>query len=247
MRYLTALVLVCLAVSSATADESEIAPGLISVQGTAEVKAPADQAELYFSVTGFGSTLRQAVERARVKVAAISQDLLAIGLLKKNLRTSRFYSGENTGGKAFLSSKKDYQAVITVLVSIDNLDLLEPVLFALSESDLETLSDISFSLSDEDTYRKKARELAIAKAKDKASQMAGLMDVSLGRVIQIEEALPPGSPPQLFIRGGRHSPVNVSTYFNNEYGGIGSGGAAGFYAGTIAISAQVGVIFEIGE
>jgi len=130
MRCLTALILVCLAVSSATADESEITPGHISVLGTAEVKAPADQAELYFSVTGFGSTLRQAVERAREKVMAISQDLLAIGLVKKNLRTSRFYSGENAGGKAFLSSKKDYQAVIAVLVTIDNLDLLEPVLRA---------------------------------------------------------------------------------------------------------------------
>jgi len=247
MRYLTVLILVCLAASAATAGEIETAPNHIAVLGTAEVKAPADRAELYFSVTGYGSTLRQAVERAREKVTSTSQDLLAIGLLEKHLHTSRFHSGENYGGKAFLSSKKDYQAVIAVLVTIDNLELLEPVLFVLSESDLETLSDISFSVADEDTYRKKARELAITKAKEKASQMAGLMDVSLGRVMQIEEAIPPGSQPQLFVRGGRHSPLNISTYFNSEYGGIGVGGAAGLFAGTIAVSAQVGVVFEITE
>lgn len=80
------------------------------VSGTAEIKAPADQASFSFSVAGYGETLRKAVGNANKKISDISKKLFTIGVKEKNLNTSRFYSGENEDGKAFLSSSKDFKA-----------------------------------------------------------------------------------------------------------------------------------------
>ncbi len=215
----------------------------IDVFGSAEVKARADQATLRCSVLGYGSTLQQAVERARQKIGEIVKKLIAVGLTTDNISTSRFYPGPNKGKKAFLSSKKDFQTAIALTITIDQLDLLEQTLYTLSDLDLETLSPVRFSVKDDFALRSQAREKAIGRAREKAIALAGELGATLGRICIVEEMS--ANPSSINIRPGRSNPFNYSGW-DAEYGSAGSGIAA-LVPEITSRTAQVRLVFELAE
>ncbi|TAK50829.1 MAG: DUF541 domain-containing protein [Bacteroidetes bacterium] len=222
----------------------------ISVFGSVELKEVADRATLVFSIQGFGSTLRQAVENSNDKSHSVAEKLLALGLGQKNIATSQFYSGENYGDKPLFSSSKDFKAMISTMVTVDSMALLDSILYLISENEVEDLSNLTFSLKDELSVRKKARISAILKAKEKAEDLVTALGLTLGKPLLIEEIEPTVTSNQtndystMFLRGGRlgnpFNPITISadaTY--DESKGI------GFFAQTISITSQVRVVFEI--
>jgi uncharacterized protein len=218
----------------------------ISVQGAVELKEMADQATLSFSVKGVGSTLRQAVEMANKNTKTITDKLIALGVKGKEISTSSFYSGENRGDKAFLSSSRDYQASITTIIRIDSLKLLEPIILTISECEVQNLSQITFSLKDEVGFRRRARIEATLKAKEKAEDMAKALNVTLGKVISIDESQPTQSM-QTMLRSGRPNPFNpaYNSVMASEVVVVDGSIGTGFFAQTISITSQVFVTFEI--
>ena len=221
----------------------------ISVQGTVELKEMADQATLSFSVKGVGASLRQAVEKADRNTKVNIDKLIVLGVKEKNISTSSFYSGENYGDKAFLSSSRDYQANITTIIKIDSLKLLQPVLFAISEADVQNLSQITFSLKDEVGFRRRARIEAALKAKEKAEDITKALNIALGKVISIDEVQPTQSlQSPLMLRNGRSNPFNPVSYVTDiglQAGVVDESKGTGFFAQTISITSQVYITFEI--
>ena len=218
----------------------------IAVEGTVELKQLADQASLNFSVKGVGPTLRQAVDNADRNTKSVTNKLLALGVKERNLSTSSFYSGENRGDKAFLSSSRDFQAQITTVVTIDSLPLLEPILFAISECEVQSVSQVTFSLKDEPSLRKKARVEAALKAREKADDLAKTLGVTLGKVISIDEGQPNQSRQGQILLRGIASPFNNSSYNMlpaNEAVVVDATIGYGFFAQTISIVSQVYVYF----
>ncbi len=157
------------------------------VNGTAELQAEADQASFMYEVEGFGSTLKEAVDNAKKKARETTQKLFDLGLKEENLATSSFFSGENTGGKAFLSSSKDFHATIKVTVMLFDLKKLEDAILTLSECDIVNMSRIDFSLRNPAVYKEKARKEAVALAKKKGKELAEEMGIKLGKVVRVEE------------------------------------------------------------
>lgn len=208
----------------------------ISVTGKAEILVRADRAVFSVNVTGFGSTLRGAVEQAKNKAVEISRKLLNLGLKESSLATSYFYSGENFGGKAFLSSAKDFKASITVNITIDTLQVLEEAILRLSESDIENISNITFNLKNFEEVKKKARLQAAEIAKEKASQLADRLNVKLGNLKNCEEA--DGSFP---IYPSAPNPFNTSMAIqaNDSFG------RSGFYTQNVSITGSIRLIYEI--
>lgn len=220
----------------------------ISVQGSVELKEMADQATLSFSVKGVGESLRQAVENADRNTKIVTEKLLVLGVKEKNIATSSFYSGENYGDKAFLSSSRDYQANITTIIKIDSLKLLQPVLFAISESDVKNVSQITFSLKDEVGFRRRARIEAVLKAKEKAEDMTKVLNLTLGKVISIDEVQPTQSyQSPITLRGVANpfNPVTYNTVIGLQAGVVDESIGSGFFAQTISITSQVYITFEI--
>jgi uncharacterized protein YggE len=210
-----------------------------SVVGRVELKEKADQASLSFSIKGVGPTLRQAVESANKKTKDLTDRLRAFGIGDSNISTSQFYSSENVGDKAFLSSSRDFQATISTLVKVDSLRLLQPIIFAISEAEIESLSRISFSLKDDVGFRRRARIEAAFKAKEKADDIGKALGVTLGKVVAVEEILSqPGGYPIPFntvsFRGGRVSEGVLQV--SDE---------SGFFAQTISVTSELRVTFEI--
>jgi len=221
----------------------------ITVLGSVELKEMADQASFTFSVKGVGSSLRLAVVDAGNTMKSLTAKLVQRGVPAGNISTSRFYSGENYGDKAFLSSSRDYQATLTTLVKVDSLPLLDSVLYAISESEVQNLSSVGFSLKNELDSRRRARVGAAMKAKEKAEDIARALGVSLGKLLSVEETDPtrvyglqnsqehpnpfnPSASQIQFLRGG----ITVDE----------SVGSA-FFAQTISVTSQVKAVFEIRE
>lgn len=233
------IVLLFIPVKHSTGQENN--GGRISVYGNAEVKTVPDQAELSFSIKGIGSSLRSAVTNAQDQIAKTTKQLFALGLKKSSISTSHFLSGKNYGGKAFLSSKRDYQAVITTFVTIDSLDLLEPVIFALSENGVENISDIGFSLKNDTALEASAREQAITNAKQKAGEMAKQLAMGLGNVIHIEEII---AYTWQEIQEGYRKKTDFSTEFQARIA-YQQALSESFFPQTITLAAMVKIVFEL--
>ena len=194
-----------------------------------------------FMVVGLGSSIQEAMGAARAKLTVISKKLSSLGLSEKNLLTSNFYSGDNPQGRAFLSSSKDFRTQMDVLVTVDSLNWVDNVIVILAGSEVERLSNISFSLKTDSLLRTEARERAVANAQDKAQTMAKQLGVQLGKVIHLEEIFglprfPIGPPEAQYLNIQR----NATSTVRLEQQGI------AFYGGQrFSASSFVKVIYEI--
>lgn len=166
---------------------NEIFENKINVIGNAELKITADGANLNFTVKGYGPTLRKAVEVAKETVNEVLNDLLIIGIDKKDLSTLDFYSGHNYGRKPFLKSKKDYRTDITTNIVIDSLEILEEIILTLSDNKIENISNVKFTLKDHEKYKKECRGLALQNAKEKAEQIAKELNTKIIGIYYVEE------------------------------------------------------------
>lgn len=234
MKRLFIILLAAVALNSTYSQDKQT--NQISVTGKAEILVPADRAVFSVNVTGFGSTLRGAVEQAKNKAVEISKKLLALGLKESSLATSYFYSGENFGGKSFLSSSKDFKASITVNITIDTLEVLEEAILRLSESDIENISNISFNLKNFEEVKRKARLQAAENAKEKASQLADKLNVKLSDLKICDEA--EGGFP---VYQSAPNPFNsgMALQANDSFGG------SGFYTQNVSITGSIRLIYEI--
>jgi uncharacterized protein YggE len=239
-----------------SAQQNEITQNQISVIGSIELKEIADQSSFYFTIKGVGETLRLAVEDAENKSKILSEKIIKLGIKQNNLSTSDFLSGENYGDKAFLSSSRDYQATIITMIKTDSLDFLRPLLFTISEAEVENISTISFSLKDELGLRRRARIEAGLKAKEKAEDITNALGVKLGKVLTIEEIQPTQTYTDrnqyIYVRGGQNypnpfnpGPYNVLPEENLKSSKVDETKGSGFFAKTVSISSQVKVSFEI--
>lgn len=210
------------------------------VYGEAELKIQTDIANFNFTVKGVGPSLEAAVNVAKDKVKKITNELKGIGLIDKNFSTSFFYSGENRGEKAFLSDNKDFKAEISVGVSLDSLNLLEPSIMVVGSNDPNYISDVGFSLKDNSGYNMKVWEAAGLNAKEKAENLAKEMKFTLGKVLFIEENGKSDGRGALTIRGGRSN--DVAYYLEGSM--VNKRGAA-FYSPVMVINAHVKVIYEL--
>ncbi|MBI2429451.1 MAG: SIMPL domain-containing protein [Ignavibacteriales bacterium] len=217
------------------------------VTGSVELKEVADQAVVSFRIKGVGASLRQAVESAGSKTKELTDKIIGLGVKSKNISTSEFFSGENYGDKSFLSSNRDYRALIETSIKIDSLKLLQSIIFTISEAEVEYLSQINFSFKDELGLRRRARIEAGLKAKEKAEDIAKALGATIGKVLFVEEILQnqPLSN-NIAIRGARAypNPFNPSTN-SFESNSFDETRGSGFFAQTISVTSQVRVIFEI--
>lgn len=256
IRLLLSLCLLSLVAAASHSQEIQSKNNQITVLGSVELKEVADQASFTFSVKGVGPSLRSAVRDANVKVKAITDKLLHLGVPSNKIATSQFFSGENYGDKSFWSSKRDYRAILVTLVTTDSIAMMDSLLYTTSEGDIETVSDVTFGLKDELGLRRKARVAAALKAREKAEDIAKAFGVALGQVLTVEETEPTKvgqMEKQAFLRGNYMamernyaSPFNPpSVSFAPEQPAVDESRGSGLFAQTISITSQVRATFEL--
>lgn len=231
MKFVISIILLMILIGE-TFGQQFLGDNKLVIEGNSDIIVESDRASLSFSVFGFGSTLREAVIDAKTKVSNAIQIIAKYEIPNRNISTSAFESGENFGGKAFLSASKDYKTLMTVFVIVDSLPNLEDIIIGLTENGIESISNINYSLKNSDKYKALSKEEAIEDAKKKAKQIADKFGVTLKKVIYIEESGFSQNYP---------NPFNPTTRIMNEIIST----SVSLYSKPVKISQKIKVVYAI--
>lgn len=221
-----------------------IAPtNAISVSGTGEAVAVPDVAEFTFSVIEEGDTAVLVRDAATTKVQGALAALEAQGVERADIKTVLYelqpkYEWEpiECVGVPCVRNQVQSGFMLTqsVRVKVRDLDKAGSLLEAVTNTGVQSVSGLTFTVDDEDATQMQARKAAIEDARTKADALARDLGVSLVRIIGFSED------------GGYPMP-----YYAEAAMGVGMGGdmavksAPAVPAGENTVTSRVMITYEI--
>lgn len=178
-----------------------------SVSGIGKVVAVPDVAEFDFGVLteggkNIGSLQKDNVGKVNKAIAFLkSKGVEAVDIQTQNYSVQPRYQYFNCTGLVPCRPAEiiGYTIQQNVLVKVRDFDKIGDMLAGVVENGANTVSQLNFTVDDPTKVEQEARTKAIAKAKDKAQDVAAAGGFSLGRLLSIEE-------------GGNNQPVPMYAY-----------------------------------
>ena len=209
----------------------------ITVSDTGIVYAAPDLVLVNFSVATEAKTVEQSMAENAEKMNGIIDSMKQEGVEDKDLKTTNFsiyplYEYDRSSsiwpeGKRILAG---YEVSQTLEVKIRDLEKVSVFMQNAVDSGANQVGSLQFTVDDQDSFKKDAREEAIGKAKLKAQELAEQLGASLGRIIDFSE--------------GESSPVFRYSTADMEVG-MGGGGVPEIEAGENKIEITVSITYEI--
>ena len=161
----------------------------IAMGGHGEVKAAPDQVQVNAGVSTSAATAAQALAANTTRMTGVFTALKKAGIAEKNIQTINFsVSPQYTNGANNERPRlTGYQVNNDVSVRLDDVGKLGATLDALVAAGANQMNGISFSIRDTAAMLQKAREAAIADAKERAETYARAAGVTLGPIQSIGE------------------------------------------------------------
>lgn len=177
----------------------------IMVSGMGEAYAIPDIATFNFSVTEVGSTVKQAQEKADVKINKSLSAVREAGVDDKDIKTTGYnvypkYEWNQTpcplgassngtsypcsGGKNVLTG---YEVSQNITVKVRDTEKVGDLVTKVGATAVSNISGVEFTVDDREKYVAEARELAIKEAKVKAKELAKQLGVRLGKIMYYNE------------------------------------------------------------
>ena len=170
----------------------------IWVTGQGKVAAAPDVASLRLGIEAQNTSVASAQTQAQTAMDNVMKALRDGGVAEKDIQTSQFSihkvtRWDNNTGKEVLIG---YRVTNIVTAKIRNIETTGAVVDAVTVAggDLVRIDSIGFSVDDPTEFQEEARALAVAEAKEKAGQMAGLAGVKLGKPTYMTESFYVPSP-----------------------------------------------------
>lgn len=171
---------------------------VISVSGKSEMSVQPDEAEIYLTITTENNDAQKAQEENKVLSAKVIESLKAQGIDEKNIETQNFRLNENYDYDYYPYVKTleveekvvpQYEAVHTLKVKTSELNSIGTLIDVSIKAGANGVNNIQYTLSDELESQVRAQSLdkAILAGKDKAEAMTNTLQVSLGKVTNIQE------------------------------------------------------------
>lgn len=187
MRNLMALLLGMLLFSGAALAEAPAAVTTITVQGNASVNAQPDIVTITANAGVTGSSMLDAQEKVSGIVAQATGKLIELGVQEADIVTTSYsyypeYSYEETGRRL-----TDYSAGHTLLITCRDIDMLDSVIAAVTDSGMSEIYDVSYGLSSRTALYSEALALAIQAAEEKALTMAAASGQTLTALVSVTE------------------------------------------------------------
>lgn len=172
----------------------------IYVQGNGEVSAAPELAHLQLSVSVSASSSTGAKHQADERVSGLLQALSGFKVKHDELKASDLqlspeYQVVDQGRREQIG----FRATRQVRLSLADLSQLSKLLEAVLEQGVTDIQQIQLDVSDRQKYQDKARALAVADARRKATGLAQEFGVHLGKVYRIEY-LQRSAPIPLMVR-----------------------------------------------
>ncbi|MCD5382110.1 MAG: SIMPL domain-containing protein [Candidatus Pacebacteria bacterium] len=206
MRMLFALVLIMgivalYAYTQRTLKEAQYLTGnaaTISVSGEGEVLARPDIASFSFSVRAEATEAAAAQAQSAEAVNAILAYLKDEGIAEEDAKTQKYqlrpqydYVRATCAVGTCSDSKRvlrGYEVNQSVIVKVRDTGAAGALLAGVGERGATSISELNFTVDEEDVHVVAAREKAIADAKDKAQELADDLGVQLVRIVGFNEA-----------------------------------------------------------
>lgn len=171
----------------------------IWVSGSGSVSAPPDLVELNLGVSATADTVSEARESAADAMTAMIGYLKGSGVADADIRTRHIsiqpqYDWQEIFADGVRRSERvltGYQVSNTVQVLARDLDRTSELLdgAVAAGGDLIRVNGITFRIEDTNGLAKQAREMAVADALEKASELASSAGVVLGRMVYLSEVV----------------------------------------------------------
>lgn len=217
----------------ATAAPSQALPRTITVVGEGQVKVEPDIARINIGVEVVRPSVRDASDANEELLSAVLSALQASGVAEDDIQTSGFsVYAERFGPNGPLPEDEvTYRVSNNVNVVVRDLTNIGTVLDAAIGAGANNIYGVEFALDNTDAVESEARGTAIADAKAKAEELAGLTGVSVGALVSVSELL---------------SPVMPYAQFRESAVGMGGGGPT-IQPGQVTLTMQLQVVYEIAQ
>jgi uncharacterized protein YggE len=203
----------------------------ISVSGEGKTSQAPDIAVLNFGiVTGRQATSKAAIAMVAKNMEAILAAVKAAGVEEKDITTQNFWLSPEYDYNNGSQILRGYQANQSLSVKVRDLDKVGDVLTAATNAGANQAGGVSFSIDNPETAKAKARNDAIAQAKEKAQTIASSLGMKLGKVTSFSE-------------GGGYTPVPM--YARDMAMGAESKASLELPAGEQEITVSVSLTYEL--
>jgi uncharacterized protein YggE len=180
----------------ASAQNDTDKPSHITVRGNGSVTAKPDSLIMSVGVNLQESTIKAAQEKVSAAITAMTERLKAAGLEDKDFRTSQYtvetvmdFSTSPTGPKEGTPQQISGFRVINMLeITFRDPAIAPEVLDELVAAGANTIYSGGYTFSDYAGIQKQAYDKALQDAQDRASRLASLSGLTLGKVISISES-----------------------------------------------------------
>jgi hypothetical protein len=207
----------------------------ITVVGSGQVSLVPDVAQVSVGAEAAADTVSEAKAEVDGHMAAIMAALKELGIADEDIQTSHynihyerepFYPAPMPEGGVSREAQGVYRVSNMLRVTVRDLEQVGDLLDAAVEAGANQMYGVTFTVSDDREWESEAREKAMADAKARAVELAGLAGVELGEVLSVSEVV--GSAPV---------PMAVEM-------AVGRGGG-GIAPGELELSTRIQVTFAI--
>ncbi len=168
-------------VSSVVTQKSE----LFSVSGEGKVTVTPDVALLNLGMSTKKNTVKLAQAEANTVINSLTKALKEFGVDDRDIKTTNFSVYPDYDNSRIVG----YQVNINLTITVRNIDKVNDILDKASALGVNSVGGIQFTVADDKLKEltKEARLKAIKDAKEKASELANLSGMTLGKIVNIQE------------------------------------------------------------
>jgi uncharacterized protein YggE len=171
-------------VAAATPVAGDPSARVVNVSGNGQVTITPDIATLTFGVESSGTDLAAAQADNATRTQAVIDRLKGLGIAANDLQTTGYSIQPQYDRDQKLTG---YRIVNAVRATVRDLKAVGPTIDGAVNAGANRVSGISFDATNKADATRRAREAAVADARQKAEQYAQLTGSTLGGVMQISE------------------------------------------------------------
>lgn len=176
----TLLTICLLAIGSASALAAQPDVPSISVSANATIEVAPDTAVISFDVNGKGRTAAEATNATASKMEGVRHNLLGCNILGNDITTTSYTLYPDTDIKGKITG---YTASNSVRIKLKDIAKLGPVIDKISTAGVDTINNISFSVSSRELYRNRLLAQAVENARQQAAVVANAGGRTLGKLL----------------------------------------------------------------
>lgn len=163
----------------------------ITVSGMGRVRVKPNVANATIGIEVVATSLAEASAQANSKMSAVIEKIKSMGVADKDIQTTNYSVNPITQPSRQGETPRitGYRINNQVSVTVRKLDDLGKILDAAVAAGANSIYGISFSVDDPKPHQEQARAAAVKEAQDKAATLAKAGNVTLGKIVWMNEGV----------------------------------------------------------